>query len=142
MNASYRKVDWHTWLPMSEFAYNTSDHSSTKKSPFATIYGTDPHFDLVQTTQVTPPFKLSTKIQSVQQDFKRELEVSKKRFKRYADKIKVSQPVLNPCEVVRIFSKNIKSTRTTNKLSERWLGPFPILKKVSTNAYQLKLSHQ
>ncbi|MBW0477260.1 hypothetical protein O181_016975 [Austropuccinia psidii MF-1] len=27
------------------------------------------------------------------------------------------------------FSKNIKSTRPTKKLSERWLGPFPILKK-------------
>ncbi|MBW0477081.1 hypothetical protein O181_016796 [Austropuccinia psidii MF-1] len=35
-------------------------------------------------------------------------------------------------------SKNIKSTRTTKKLYERWLGPFPIFKKVSTHAYHLK----
>ncbi|MBW0560381.1 hypothetical protein O181_100096 [Austropuccinia psidii MF-1] len=28
------------------------------------------------------------------------------------------------------------------KLSERWLGPFPILKKVSTYAYNLKLPSQ
>ncbi|MBW0561520.1 hypothetical protein O181_101235 [Austropuccinia psidii MF-1] len=28
------------------------------------------------------------------------------------------------------------------KLSERWLGPFPILKKVSTHAYHLKLPSQ
>ncbi|MBW0494666.1 hypothetical protein O181_034381 [Austropuccinia psidii MF-1] len=34
---------------------------------------------------------------------------------------------------------NIKSTRPIKKLSERWLGPFPILKKVSTHAYHLKL---
>ncbi|MBW0566733.1 hypothetical protein O181_106448 [Austropuccinia psidii MF-1] len=32
-------------------------------------------------------------------------------------------------------SKNIKSTRPTKKLSKRWLGPFPILKKVSSHAY-------
>ncbi|MBW0473329.1 hypothetical protein O181_013044 [Austropuccinia psidii MF-1] len=38
--------------------------------------------------------------------------------------------------------KNIKSTRPTKKLSERWLGPFPILKQVSTHAYHLKLPSQ
>ncbi|MBW0522044.1 hypothetical protein O181_061759 [Austropuccinia psidii MF-1] len=37
-----------------------------------------------------------------------------------------------------LSSKNIKSTRPTKKHSERWLGSFPILKKVSTNAYHLK----
>ncbi|MBW0575589.1 hypothetical protein O181_115304 [Austropuccinia psidii MF-1] len=32
--------------------------------------------------------------------------------------------------------------KTHQKLSERWLGPFPILKKVSTDAYQLKRPSQ
>ncbi|MBW0479771.1 hypothetical protein O181_019486 [Austropuccinia psidii MF-1] len=32
--------------------------------------------------------------------------------------------------------------QTHKKLSERWLGPFPILKKVSTHAYHLKLPSQ
>ncbi|MBW0549555.1 hypothetical protein O181_089270 [Austropuccinia psidii MF-1] len=36
----------------------------------------------------------------------------------------------------------MKSTRPTKKLSERWLGPFPILKKVSTHAYHLKRPSQ
>ncbi|MBW0545645.1 hypothetical protein O181_085360 [Austropuccinia psidii MF-1] len=44
--------------------------------------------------------------------------------------------------MVWLSSKNIKSTRPTKKLSERWLGPFPILKKVSTHAYHLKLPSQ
>ncbi|MBW0524638.1 hypothetical protein O181_064353 [Austropuccinia psidii MF-1] len=44
--------------------------------------------------------------------------------------------------MVWISSKNIKSARPTKKLSERWLGPFPILKKVSTHAYHLKLPSQ
>ncbi|MBW0537509.1 hypothetical protein O181_077224 [Austropuccinia psidii MF-1] len=41
-----------------------------------------------------------------------------------------------------ISSKSIKSTRPTKKLSERWLGSFPILKKVSTHAYHHKLQSQ
>ncbi|MBW0494289.1 hypothetical protein O181_034004 [Austropuccinia psidii MF-1] len=39
--------------------------------------------------------------------------------------------------MVWLSSKNIKSRRPTKNLSERWLGPFPILKKVSTHAYHL-----
>ncbi|MBW0527057.1 hypothetical protein O181_066772, partial [Austropuccinia psidii MF-1] len=129
MSVSYRQDDWNTWLPLAEFAYNNSDHSSTKRSPFFTVYGRDPHFDSVHITQDTPAGKLSTKIQSVQQDVKRELEVAINRFKRYADKSRASPPVFNPSDMVWLSSKNIKSTRPTKKLSERWLGPFPILKR-------------
>ncbi|MBW0476536.1 hypothetical protein O181_016251 [Austropuccinia psidii MF-1] len=93
-------------------------------------------------TQDTPVGRLSTKIQSVQQDVKRELEVAINRYKRYADKGRASPPVTNPGDMVWLSSKNIKSTRPTKKLSERWLGPFLILKKVSTHAYHLKVPSQ
>ncbi|MBW0531702.1 hypothetical protein O181_071417 [Austropuccinia psidii MF-1] len=106
----YHQDDWNTWLPLAEFSYNNSDHSSTKQSPFFTVYGRDPHFDSVQITQDTPAGRLSTKIQSVQQDVKRELEVSIKSSKRYADKSRASTPVFNPGDI-----------------------------KVSTHAYHLKL---
>ncbi|MBW0487005.1 hypothetical protein O181_026720 [Austropuccinia psidii MF-1] len=102
----------------------------------------DPQFDSAHITQDTPAGNLSTKFQSVQQGVKRELEVSINRFKRYADKSRASLPVFNPGERVWLSSENIKSTRPTKKLSERWLSPFPILKKVSTHAYDLKLPSQ
>ncbi|MBW0557833.1 hypothetical protein O181_097548 [Austropuccinia psidii MF-1] len=142
MYVSYHQDYWNTWLPLAEFAYNNFDHSSTKQSPFFTVYGRDPHFDSVHLTQDTPAGNLSTKIQSVQQDVKRELDVAINRSKRYADESRASPPVFNPCDMVWLFSKNIKSTRPTKKLSERWLGPFQILKKVSTHSYHLKLSYQ
>ncbi|MBW0557034.1 hypothetical protein O181_096749 [Austropuccinia psidii MF-1] len=44
--------------------------------------------------------------------------------------------------MVWLSSKNIESTRLTKELSERWLSPFPILKKVSTHAYHPKLPSQ
>ncbi|MBW0518304.1 hypothetical protein O181_058019 [Austropuccinia psidii MF-1] len=142
MYVSYHQDDWNTWLPPAEFAYNNSDHSSTKQLPFFTVYGRDPQFDSVHIIQDTPAGNLSTKIQSVQQYFKRELEVAINRLKRYADKRRASPPVFNPGDMVWLYSKNIKSTRPTKKLSERWMGPFPVLKKVSTHAYHLKLPSQ
>ncbi|MBW0552392.1 hypothetical protein O181_092107 [Austropuccinia psidii MF-1] len=142
MYVSYHQDDWNTWLPLAEFAYNNSDHSSTKQSLFFTVYGRDPQFDSVHITQDNPAGKLSTKIQSVQQDVKRELEAAINWFKRYADKGRASPPDFNPGYMVWLFSKNIKSTRSTKKLSERWLVLFPILNKVSTHAYHLKLPSQ
>ncbi|MBW0476291.1 hypothetical protein O181_016006 [Austropuccinia psidii MF-1] len=139
---SYHQGDWHTWLPLSELSYNNSDHSSTKQSPFFAFYGRDPQFYSVHITQNTPSGKLSTKIQSLQQYVKRELEASINRFKRYAVKTRASPAVFNPGYMVWLSSKNIKSTRPTKKLSERLLDPFPILKKVITHAYHLKLPYQ
>ncbi|MBW0531558.1 hypothetical protein O181_071273 [Austropuccinia psidii MF-1] len=85
MYVSYHKDDSNTWLPLAKFSYNNSDHSSTKQSLFFTVYGRDPQFDSVHITQDNPAGKLSTKLQSVQQDVKRELEVAINRFKRYVD---------------------------------------------------------
>ncbi|MBW0536385.1 hypothetical protein O181_076100 [Austropuccinia psidii MF-1] len=93
MYVSHHQGDWNTQLPLAEFAYNRSDHSSTKQSPFFMVYGRDPHFDSVHITQDTPAEKLSTKFQSVQKDVKRELEVAINRFKSYADKSRASPPV-------------------------------------------------
>ncbi|MBW0475633.1 hypothetical protein O181_015348 [Austropuccinia psidii MF-1] len=72
---------------------------------------------------------VSTKIQSVQQYFNRELEVSTNRFERYSDESRESPPGFNPGDMVWLSSKNIKLARHTKTFSERWLGPFQILKE-------------
>ncbi|MBW0527288.1 hypothetical protein O181_067003 [Austropuccinia psidii MF-1] len=64
--ASYQQEDWNTWPPLAELAYKKSDHSSTKQSPFFTVYERDPQFDSVHINQDTLAGALSTKIQSVQ----------------------------------------------------------------------------
>ncbi|MBW0481351.1 hypothetical protein O181_021066 [Austropuccinia psidii MF-1] len=131
MYVSYNQDDWNAWLPLAELSYNNSDHSSNKKLPFFTFHGRDTQFDPVHITQSTSSGHLSTKIQPVQQNVKRELEVSINRFKRYADQSRASPPVFNNGDMVYLSSKNINSARPTKKLSERWLGSFPILKNVS-----------
>ncbi|MBW0469967.1 hypothetical protein O181_009682 [Austropuccinia psidii MF-1] len=121
MYVSYHQDDWNTWLHLAEFSYNNSDHSSTTQSPFFTVYGRDQQFDSAHIAQDTPDGNLSRKIQSVKQYVKRELEVAINMFKRYADKSRASLPVFNPGDMVWLSFKNIKSTRPTKKLSERWL---------------------
>ncbi|MBW0568371.1 hypothetical protein O181_108086 [Austropuccinia psidii MF-1] len=63
MYVSYHQDDWHTWLPLAEFAYTNAEHSSTKQSPFFTIYGRNPRFDSIHVSEDSPSGMLSTKLQ-------------------------------------------------------------------------------
>ncbi|MBW0498615.1 hypothetical protein O181_038330 [Austropuccinia psidii MF-1] len=62
MYVSDHQDDWYTWLPLSEFAYNNAEHSSTNQSPFLTIYGRNTSFDSIHISQDSPAGKLSTKL--------------------------------------------------------------------------------
>ncbi|MBW0478010.1 hypothetical protein O181_017725 [Austropuccinia psidii MF-1] len=142
MYVSYHQDDWHTWLPLAKFSYNNAEHSSTKQSPFFTIYERNPSFGSIYISQDTPTGNLSTKFQSVQKAVKEELESAIKRFKKYADRNRAITPDFQPGDKVWLASKNMKTTRPTKKLSERWLGPFEVLKKIGSHACNLNLPQQ
>ncbi|MBW0536410.1 hypothetical protein O181_076125 [Austropuccinia psidii MF-1] len=111
-------------------------------SPSFTIYGRNPSVDSIQISQDKPSGKLSTKIQSVQQVVKEELESEITDFKKYADRNRAIPPDFQPGDKLWLASKNIKTKRPMNKLSERWLGPFEVLKKIGSHAYHLKFPQQ
>ncbi|MBW0560311.1 hypothetical protein O181_100026 [Austropuccinia psidii MF-1] len=117
MYVSYHQYDWHTQLPLAEFSYNNAEHSSTKQSPFFTIYGRNASLESIHISQDTPAGNLSTKLQSVQQFFKEELDSAIKSFKKYADRNRAIPPDFQPGDKVWLSSKNIKTARPTKKLS-------------------------
>ncbi|MBW0495859.1 hypothetical protein O181_035574 [Austropuccinia psidii MF-1] len=102
----------------------------------------NPSFDSIHISQDSPSGKLSTKLQSVQQVVKEELESEIRRFKKYADKNRSIPPDFQPGDKVWLASKSIKATTPTKKLSEEGLGPFKFLKKIGSHAYHLKLHQQ
>ncbi|MBW0590054.1 hypothetical protein O181_129769 [Austropuccinia psidii MF-1] len=97
------------------------------------MYGRNPSFDSIHISQDTPAGKLSTKLQSVQKVVKEELQSEIKHFNNYADRNSAIPPDFQPGDKVWLVSKKIKTTRPTKKLSEIWLGPFEVLKKIGSH---------
>ncbi|MBW0586958.1 hypothetical protein O181_126673 [Austropuccinia psidii MF-1] len=84
MYVIYHQDHWHTWIPLAEFAYNNAEHSSTKQSPFLTIYGRNSSFNLIHISEDTTSGKLSLQLQSEKQVVKEGLDSAIRQFKKYA----------------------------------------------------------
>lgn len=118
---NYRQDDWTTVLPLAEFAYNNSTHSSTQQTPFFAAEDLVNHLSELHSTM------------------KEQLKEAQERQKSNADAYRKQQPEFNMGDKVWLLRRNIKTTRPCDKLDYRRLGPFPILDQINPVAYRLHL---
>ncbi|GJR86446.1 putative reverse transcriptase domain-containing protein [Tanacetum coccineum] len=135
---------WDIHLPLIEFSYNNSYHTSIKAIPFEALYGRKCWSPIcwaeVGDAQLTGPEIVRETTKKIIQ-IKHRLQASHDRQKCYADKRrkplefqvgdKVMLKVSSSKDVIR-FGKQ-------GKLNPRYIGPFKILAKVGTVAYRLEL---
>ncbi|KAI3802021.1 hypothetical protein L1987_30143 [Smallanthus sonchifolius] len=131
-------------LPLVEFSYNNSYHTSIKAAPFEAVYGRKCRSLICCTevgdSQLTGPelvFETSKKIVQI----RNRMAAARDRQKSYADKrrkpleFQIGDMVLlkvSPWKGVIRFGKR-------GKLNPRYVGPFKIMKRVGPVAYQLNL---
>ena len=136
--------NWEDYLPILEFAYNSSKHATTGFSPFMLMYGYQPRSPVLVGLA-------NEKIQQVKdflQDHFDMLKVARQnvrqaqdRYKHYADKHRRTVTFEVGDKVFLRVPENSTSLKTgpVPKLSPRFCGPFTILKKVGSVAYKLDL---
>ena len=141
---NYMQDDWIDWLSMAEFAYNNTISAGIGNiTPFFANYGYHPRFDLYPADNVT----LDKAVTDVQQTLtqleaflKAEMKWSQARYAEQTNKHRTSPPVYNVGDSVWLLRRNIKTTRPSDKLDFKKIGPFEILERVGTHAYKLKIS--
>ncbi|KAB5589419.1 Retrotransposable element Tf2 [Ceratobasidium theobromae] len=127
-----RQDDWAHWLPLAEFAYNNHVNRSTKKAPFEIVYGRTLEWkDSGRTTEIIHADEWGTRIRAVQDEARACLEMG------WRDPGSVSD--LNVGDRVMLLRTNIRSDRPSQKLDSKKLGPFTILRKISSHAFKLDL---
>ncbi|GJS95625.1 putative reverse transcriptase domain-containing protein [Tanacetum coccineum] len=138
---------WDKHLPLIEFSYNNSYHTSIKAAPFEALYGRKCRSPIcwaeVGDAQLTGPEIVRETTEKIIQ-IKHRLQASRDRQRSYADKrrkpleFQVGDKVMlkvSPWKGVIRFGKR-------GKLNPRYIGPFKILAKVGTVAYRLELPEQ
>ncbi|GJS13709.1 putative reverse transcriptase domain-containing protein [Tanacetum coccineum] len=115
---------WDRHLPLVEFSYNNSYHTSIKAAPFEALYGRKCR---------SPICWAESRIQAARDRQKSYTDVRRKPIKfQVGDKVKLK---VSPWKRVIRFGKR-------GKLNPRYIGPFKIIAKVGTVAYRLELPEQ
>ncbi|KAK4397704.1 hypothetical protein Sango_1245900 [Sesamum angolense] len=136
--------NWDDHLPLMEFAYNNSFHSSIGMAPYEALYGRKCRspicWDIEGLRQLEGPEQVQQTVDKIQ-SVKKCLKVAQDRQKSYADKHrremkyeveeKVFLKVLRWRGILRFDKKG--------KLSPRYIGPYKILERVRPLAYRLAL---
>ncbi|GKB93034.1 putative reverse transcriptase domain-containing protein [Tanacetum coccineum] len=138
---------WDRHLPLVEFSYNNSYHTSIKATPFEALYGQKCQSPIcwaeVGDAQLTGPEIVHETTKKIIQ-IKKRIQDARDRQKNYADRkrkpleVEVGDKVMlkvSPWKGVIRFGKR-------GKLKPRYIGTFKILAKVGMLAYRLKLPEQ
>jgi hypothetical protein len=138
---------WDKYLPLVEFSYNNSYHTSIQCAPFEALYGRKCRSPIcwaeVGDSQVTGPELVLETTERIAQVRER-MAAARDRQKSYADKRRkplefaVGDKVLlkvAPWKGTVRFGKR-------GKLNPRYVGPFEIIERVGEVAYRLKLPEE
>jgi len=144
MFIDHRQEQWPDWLGTAEFVYNNKVHSSTKTLPFKENYGqySRMEFEVRKKEKYEGAEKFVTKMKEIQKKAKTALEKKMKEMKKYADRKREEVNEYKVGNLVMLSTKDLKYqmvSRRTEKLMERFIGPYKVKKIVSANAVKLEL---
>ena len=133
--------DWDLRLPCAEFAINNAFKAATGYTPFYLNYGRHPRA-LAAVTMNTAIPAANEFVGGLQEAISRTkdcLNASQARMKRLADAHRRDLQ-LSVGDEVLLSSKNMRIRKGgTRKLLPKFLGPFEVLKRIGSLAYQLAL---
>ncbi|KAI3799955.1 hypothetical protein L1987_35261 [Smallanthus sonchifolius] len=139
--------NWDTHLPLAEFSYNNSYHTSIKAAPFEALYGRKCRSPLcwaeVGEKHLTGPEIVQETTDKIFK-IKDRLKAARDRQKSYADnRRKPLEFQIGDRVMLKVSPwKGVARFGNRGKLNPRYVGPFEILARVGPVAYKLKLPQE
>ena len=135
--------DWSRYLPSACLAHNSAVHSSTGLSPHFIFTGRECRLpiDIILPTPDSLDVNLEDHVKTVLNNFRRMYDYVRhfqnKTIKRNAKLYTGRKDAFKLGSIVWYFSPR-KLGNLTPKLSNRWLGPFVVVEKISDVLYRIK----
>ena len=144
MFIDHRQEQWPKWLGTAEFAYNNKAHSSTQTTPFKANYRQNPRmgFEERKKGKYKGAKKFIEKMKEIQEEARAALGKAQDGMKKYADRKKGEVDNYKVGDLVMLSTKDLKYQivgRRTEKLMERFVGPYKVKRIVSANTVELEL---
>ena len=143
---SHSHSDWDSALPLIEFELNTAPKRSLGDiSPYMALYGFQPTFDINHTSlsaydpskSTQPALSFLLQWKNTRDAIQPFLTKAREDMVKFANRIRSPAPVYAPGDLVWLRSSHLPLT--FDKLSDKYLGPFPIVSVISPSAVTLKL---
>ncbi|GJT10314.1 ty3-gypsy retrotransposon protein [Tanacetum coccineum] len=137
--------EWVHWVPLAEYWYNTSFHTSINTTPFQVLYGQAPPVHVAYTsgdsTNDAVDRSLTTRENAIQL-LKFHLKRAQERMKTMADR-HITERVFGIRELVLLklqpYRQSTLRQHKHHKLAPKYYGPFKILERIGSVAYKLDL---
>src|SRR4029078_4945153 len=98
------------------------------------------HIDVPRVAASTPlAHERLKQLKEIQEDLKFHIASAQESQERYYNQHKEPQPDLQPGDLVWLLRRNIKTTRPSDKLDVRRLGPFKVIAAINSRSYRLDL---
>ncbi|HEX3639688.1 MAG TPA: DDE-type integrase/transposase/recombinase, partial [Ktedonobacteraceae bacterium] len=134
---------WLDMLPLAEFAYNNTTHSTTRVSPFFLIQGRHPHMpkaieDDRLGGEVPAEATRMKRMKNARMTLENRVKQAQEYQKRYYDK-KHTAMGFKKGDMVLLSTRNLKPKQPSKKTTPKYVGPFKVRDAIGTQAYRLWL---
>jgi hypothetical protein len=135
--------EWSKWLPLAEFWYNSTHHTSLGCTPFKAVYGKDPHMGDFAVTDKAAHLELQGWLKEREEYsafLKQHLTRAQAKIKNDADKNRTPRKFSVGESVflkLQPYAQHTVVNRPCRKLAMKFFGPFVILQRIGSAAYKL-----
>ncbi|KIK74108.1 hypothetical protein PAXRUDRAFT_73129, partial [Paxillus rubicundulus Ve08.2h10] len=138
---NYQQDNWSELLLLAEFAYNNAPSATTGVSPFFANKGYHPNISVHPEHDLTSARarEYAVDLDDLHQFLRSEMALVQQRYQGPANTKRIPAPDFKIGDLVFIKAKYFRSTRPSKKLSEKNLGPYPIIVQPGTHSFTLHL---
>ena len=139
---NYGQNNWAKMLPTAQFTYNATFQETIKMSPHEANYGKPPAIPGTPRDYKRIAHQAQTEtrfMKDLHGLLQRDIEFLKFRIQNYHNQQRVAGPTLKEGDKAYLLRRNIKTTRPSDKLDYKKIGPYKIKRAIGPVNFELEL---